>query len=134
MIRTTRLTLAVAAVALAVSSNGASAAVPAPALVVSPPQGAVAGFATPIVIALKGQAMSFVNADVTGHTVTSKETKPVRVRYGKKVYTIQKPLFDSDGVNAGAVGAVKGVENLKPGTYHFYCSLHTGMTGELQVK
>jgi plastocyanin len=134
MIRTSRLVLAGSAVALAFCGTSADAALPAPAVAVSLPQGAITGFATPVVITTAGTAMSFVNADVTGHTVTSKETKPVKVKYGKKYYTIRVPLFDSEGVNPGAVGDVKGVTALKPGTYHFYCALHTSMTGELQVK
>jgi plastocyanin len=133
MIRTPRLALAVCAVAVILCGSQADAALPAPALAVSLPQAATTGFATPIVLTTAGTAMSFLNADVTGHTVTSKETRPVRVKYGRRYYTIRVPLFNSEGVSPGAVRDVKGVTKLKPGTYHFYCAMHTSMTGELRV-
>jgi plastocyanin len=134
MIRTSRLALAASAAVLVLCGSRADAALPAPVLAVAPPQAASAGFATPVVLSTAGTAMSFVNTDLTGHTVTSKETRPVRVRYGTKYYTIRVPLFDSGGVGSGAKADVRGVAKLKPGTYHFYCALHTSMTGQLQVK
>ena len=130
----TRPVLAVAAgVALAVSTT-AGAAVPAPAVAIAGPQAATAGFVSKVAIATKGQMLTFVNADLSGHTLTSKATKKKLVRYGKKTYVTYVPLFDSDSVNAGATGDVKGVSALAPGTYEFYCALHTGMTGKLIVK
>jgi len=128
------LLLASAAGLLVGTVQSSAGPLPTPAVAVAPAQAAITGFATPIVVATQGQALSFVNGDVTGHTLTSKETKAVRIKYGRKYYTIRKPLFDSDSVNAGSVGDVKGVSSLKPGTYHFYCSLHTSMTGTLQVQ
>lgn len=134
MIRTSRLALVGSAAVLALCGSRADAALPAPVLAVAPPQAASAGFATPVVITTAGTAMTFVNADLTGHTLTSKETRAVRVRYGTRYYTVRVPLFDSGGVGSGAKGDVKGVAKLRPGTYHFYCALHTSMTGQLQVK
>lgn len=130
----TRPVLAVAAIAALGFSTMANAAVPAPAVAVAGPQGATAGFVSKVAVAAQGQALTFVNADVSGHTLTSKATKKKLVRYGKKVYVTYVPLFDSDGVNAGGTADVKGVKTLKPGTYDFYCAMHTGMTGKLIVK
>ncbi|HUR51806.1 MAG TPA: plastocyanin/azurin family copper-binding protein [Mycobacteriales bacterium] len=130
-----RVVLGAAAVGLLTGTVGATAApLPVPALAIAPPQAAVVGFALPTVIALKGQNVSFLNADVVGHTVTSVATKPKRVKYGKKYYTIRVPLFDSGGVSSATLGEVKGVTTLKPGSYAFYCALHTGMKGTLVVE
>lgn len=133
-----RLALCAAAAALLLGSTGATAAptatVPAPAVAVAPPQGAIVGFASPVVVAVRGQAVSFANVDVVGHTVTSLATKAKRMKYGKRWYTIRVPLFDSGSVTAAAVGDVKGVVSLKPGEYVFYCAMHTSMKGTLRVQ
>jgi plastocyanin len=105
-----------------------------PSLAVAPPQGAIVGFALPEAVVLQGQALSFVNADVVAHTLTSVATKPKKIKYGKKYYTIRVPLFDSGGVNSLGTSDVKGVTGLKPGSYAFYCSMHTGMKGTLVVQ
>jgi plastocyanin len=130
----TRPLLAVVACAGLALSTTASAAVPAPAIAIAGPEAATAGFVSRVVVSTKGQAMSFVNADVSGHTLTAKKTKKKIVTYGKKKYVIWVPLFDSDSVNPGAAGDVKGVTSLAPGTYDFYCALHTSMTGQLMVQ
>jgi plastocyanin len=130
-----RLVLGAAATGLLVSTVGATAApVPVPSVAIAPPQAAVVGFAVPDVVALQGQALSFVNADVVAHTLTSVATKPQRIRYGKAYYTIRVPLFDSGSVGALGSGNVKGVVGLKPGSYAFYCTMHTGMKGTLVVQ
>lgn len=134
-----RLVLGAAVAGLVASSVGATfaagaAPVPVPSLAVAPPQGAVIGFASPATVSVQGQALSFLNADVVGHTLTSVATKPKRIKYGRRYYTIRVPLFDSGGVTAAGVGDVKGVTGLKPGSYAFYCALHTGMKGTLVVE
>lgn len=134
LVRSRRLALVLSAGALLVATTGADAAPPVPSVAVAGPQAPVVGFATPSVLALQGQALTFANADTTGHDITSKQTRAKKVKYGKKTYTVQEPLFRSENIPAGATGAVAGVENLKPGTYAFYCSLHTGMTGTLTVQ
>ena len=131
---TLRGLLAVAGSAALALTTTASAAPPAPAVAIAGPEAATAGFVSRVVLSVQGQALTFVNADVSGHTLTSKQTKPQRVKFGSKYYVIRVPLFDSSGVNAGATREVKGVTTLKPGTYDFYCSMHTGMTGQLLVK
>jgi plastocyanin len=130
-----RLLLGAAAAGLLVSNVGASASpLPTPALAVSGPQGAVVGFATPTVVAVQGQALQFLNVDTVGHNITSVATKPKKVKYGKKTFTMRVPLFDSGSVAGAALGEVKGVSGLKPGEYAFYCNVHTGMKGTLVVE
>jgi plastocyanin len=124
--------LAAAGAAL-VAAPVSSAGPPAPAVAVSPPQGSTAGFATLQVIAVQGQALALVNADSVVHTLQSKATRTVKVRYGRKTYTVQVPLFDSGPVAGASAGDVKGVPNLKPGTYEFLCGLHTNMKGTLVI-
>ena len=131
---TLRALLAGTACATVAVTTAASAAPPVPAVAVAGPEAATAGFTSRLVVALQGQPLTFVNGDVSGHTLTSKQTKPQRVRFGSKYYVIRVPLFDSSGVNPGASRDVKGVTALKPGKYDFYCSLHTGMTGQLVVE
>lgn len=130
-----RIVLGAAAAGLLVSSLAATASpLPAPALAVAPPQGAVVGFAGPYAVAVQGQALSLLNVDTVAHTITSVASKPKRIKYGKKYFTIRVPLFDSGSIAGAAVGDVKGVAGLKPGSYAFYCSMHTGMKGTLVVK
>lgn len=120
--------------AVALTQTASAAPPPAPAIAVAGPEAAAVGFVSRYVVSLQGQALSFANGDVSGHTLTSKATRKKIVKYGKKRYVIYVPLFDSDSVNAGVVGDVKGVTSLKPGKYDFYCALHTGMTGQLIVQ
>ena len=130
-----RVLLGAAAAGLLVSTVGATAApLPTPALAVAGPEAAVVGFLSPEVIAVQGQAVQFLNADTVGHTITSVASRPVRIKYGKKYYTMRVPLFDSGSVGSFALGVVKGANTLKPGSYPFYCSVHTGMKGTLVVE
>lgn len=133
--RPARRALVVAsALLVALETTAGAAPPPAPAVVLAGPGGAAAGFASPVVLAFQGQAVNFVNLDTVAHTVTSKATRPQRIKYGKKWFTIQVPLFDSGSVGSAGTAAIKGVTSIKPGTYVFYCSVHTGMTGQLIVQ
>jgi plastocyanin len=132
--RVVRLGLLAAAGAALVAAPASSAGIPAPAFVISPPQGSTAGFATIQVVAVQGQPVQLLNADGVVHTLQSKATRPVKVRYGRKTYTVQVPIFDSGPVAAASAGEVKGVLGLKPGSYEFFCGLHTSMTGTLTIE
>jgi spore coat protein A len=130
-----RILFGAVATGLLVSSLGATAGpLPTPALAVAPPEGAVVGFASPQVLALQGQSLSLLNIDTVAHTLTSVASKPKRVKYGKTYFTIRVPLFDSGSIAGATLGDVKGVAGLKPGSYGFYCSMHTGMKGTLVVQ
>jgi plastocyanin len=132
--RLRRTAVVLAGGALLVAATGAQAAPPVPSVAIAGPQAPTVGFTTQTVLTVTGQALTFANADTTGHDITSKLTKPKKLKFGKKYYTIQVPLFRSESVPAGSTGPVVGVENLKPGTYQFFCSLHTSMTGSLIVQ
>jgi plastocyanin len=98
--------------------------------VVAAPQGAVVGYATPTVVTTAGTSVMLLNADVTGHDVTSRDLKTVVIKKRK----MRKPLFQSDSLAAGASGEIKGTAALPVGEYDFYCSAHAGMSGKLIVK
>jgi plastocyanin len=132
--RSRRAALLLTAGAVLVMAGGAQAAPPVPAVALTGPQAPTVGFATPTVLTVSGQALTLVNGDTTGHDITSKLTKPAKLKFGKKYYTIQVPLFRSESVPAGGSAPVVGVDTLKPGSYQFFCSLHTGMTGTLTVQ
>lgn len=128
------LAAAGAAAALAAAPVTEAAPVPVPALVVSGPQGATIGFATPTVLSVQGQSLTLLNADTVGHTVTSKATRAKKVKFGRRYYVVRVPLFDSGNVAPAGTGDVKGVAGLKPGSYQFFCYAHTGMVGTLVVN
>src|SRR3954452_12821121 len=108
-----RLALVAGSAVAVATAPYSSAIVPAPTVAVAPPQGATVGFATPKVVAVQGQAMTFVNGDLTNHTVTSVGTKRVRVkRAGTYVY-VRVPLFDTGPVAGTSTKDVKGVISLK---------------------
>jgi plastocyanin len=132
--RVVRLALLAAAGTALVLAPASNAAPPTPAVAISPPQGSTAGFATVQVVALQGQAVQLFNADSIVHTLQSKATRPVKVRYAGKSYTVQVPLFDSGPVAGASAGDVKGVLHLKPGSYEFLCGLHTNMKGTLVIQ
>jgi plastocyanin len=79
-------------------------------------------YATTDVTIGAGEAVTFQNSDVVAHDVTSKQTKAG----GKR-------LFASEITDGGENGEVKGVPDLQPGQYDFFCSLHSSMKGKLTV-
>jgi plastocyanin len=129
-----RIGVGVAAILAVAAAPAASATAPPALVAVSPPQGSTLGFATPQLVAVQGQGLSFLNADTMNHTLTSLATKVVKLKYAGKVYVTKVPLFDSGVVASAAQVDVKGVSGLKPGTYQFWCSMHTGMKGTLTVQ
>jgi plastocyanin len=85
------------------------------------PYAAVTGFATPRIVVMQGEALSFSNADVSAHRIAAKDLGPTG------------PLFSSTLARIGQSVPVQGVESLAPGTYAFVCDLHTTMTGSITV-
>lgn len=74
----------------------------------------------------RGSDLTFVNLDHSAvanfHTITSfKRDKRTR-----------RPLFQSDEVHGPAQVTVK-TAHLKPGVYHYFCGVHFGMLGTLEV-
>jgi plastocyanin len=68
----------------------------------------------------QGDTLTFRNDDSSGakHDVTADG---------------DKPLFESDTIDAGKSAPVEGVEFLKTGDYPFHCSVHPFMKGTLHV-
>jgi plastocyanin len=127
--------LAAAAVLVVAVPGPAHAAVAAAA-----PGGFLAGFATPVVVAAQGEAITFANADVAPHNFVAdgvylpkKEAKKAR---WCSAYTPKNcPLFWSATVAAGETADVEGVERLEAGKqYPFFCSVHPGMKGTLVIR
>jgi hypothetical protein len=98
-------------------------AAPAPAAVVngrviSPPGGALIGFANRVVFVSKGSKLVHQNLDPLNlHDVDS-----VSGRFSSKL------------VGFNRTAKVTGVSSLPPGNYPFRCSLHSLMTGTLIVR
>lgn len=74
----------------------------------------------------KGQDVRLVNADAAA--LTNAHTM-ISWRKDKK----GRPLFHSGYVRGPATAVVK-TSHLKPGLYPFYCDVHFGMYGLLEVK
>ncbi len=123
--------IATAALALAACSGGGSTAAPASqAPAASTPASAAASacstgdgtgtaaeikdFTFPTGLSVKaGQAIAWTNGDSANHTVT----------------------FDDGSCNTPVnSGATVVVTYTVPGTYAFHCSIHSSMTGSLEVK
>ena len=128
-----RLLALVGAVAIA-AGPVAAAPIPVPAVALATPGGFAVGFATPVVPMLQGGSVTFVNADVATHNLTSRAVLLKRVKVGTRYKTVKVPIFRSADVDTGGTGAVLGVDRLKPGSYAFYCTIHPNMAGQLQVQ
>jgi plastocyanin len=70
----------------------------------------------------QGENLTFQNLDLQSHDVTA----------GDKG-TDGKPLFASPTIGFGQTAKVEGAQNLKPGTYKFFCTVHPFMTATLTV-
>ena len=111
---------------------------PAHAVVAAAPPGAAgSGYATENVVTAAGGAIEFVNLDVDIHNFTAfeeylpkKEAKstPWCGSYKKK----KCPVFWSETIGPGQT-QVQGLDEIEPGTYTFFCSVHPEMKGSLQV-
>lgn len=78
----------------------------------------------PSLAVVEGMALTFANADLLPHTLSSVD----RDADGKR-------LFDTPLLYMGGASEVNGVESLPPGTYVFYCRSHpTSMQGTLIVR
>lgn len=92
--------------------------------VVAGPGATFTGYATPAALVQAGEGASFNNADTMAtHNVVSNAPGPHRGR-----------LFSTPLIPGGQTVPIEGVEALAAGTYGFFCTLHTGMTGELIVQ
>jgi hypothetical protein len=87
--------------------------------------------APPLVLE-RGTQLTYVNLETStfAHTVTSFTKRVIRFPGGRR---ISRPLFDSGAIGIGKSGDVRGISSLKPGTYHFYCTIHPLMQGTLTI-
>jgi plastocyanin len=109
-------------VGLIVAAGGSSEA--SVRLFVAGPSAALTGYLTPVVFVPRGQTATFRNLDsFARHDVLSQKAGTCR---GKAFCT---PLRSFN-----QTATVKGIQKLKPGTYPFFCSLHTFMRGQLVVR
>ena len=75
-------------------------------------------YATPAIVAAKGDTVRFNNLDALEHDIVSDES-------GK---------FASPLIGQGQSALVEGVPQLEPGSYAFHCTLHSWMKGALNVN
>ena len=66
--------------------------------------------------------LTLSNADAVPHDVVSRDTDATG-----------QPRFSSEVISGGQTAPVEGVEDLGPGSYAFYCSIHPQMAGTLAV-
>jgi outer membrane protein assembly factor BamB len=104
--------------------GGGGPGVPAGPSVLSGPGAASTGYATPVVISFSGSKVSYTNVDNVLHDVTATD------KGGDG-----RPLFQSKLIGLGESAPVDGTEKLAAGkSYGFYCSVHPGMKGTIQVQ
>lgn len=85
-------------------------------VVVAGPGASTTGYATPLTVVLSGGSATFINADTAPHDVISRDGS-----------------FRSDVATTGGQAQIRGVEELAPGDYGFFCSIHPNMTGMVTV-
>jgi len=118
--------------------------------VVALPQAKVTGYATPVIVAERGEEITFNNFDLEKHDVVqdvetdgfgSKKRLPwcpkkkKKSAHGHDHDHGECPLFWSKLIGLGESTRILGLKNLKPGeTYSFFCTLHHGMKGTLIVR
>jgi plastocyanin len=73
----------------------------------------------------QGTDIEFINLD-EGSVSNSHEMRSLKKRKGR-------PLFSSEQLTRPGQTALVVTSNLKPGVYPFYCSVHTGMWGRIEI-
>ncbi len=130
-----------AAVAAVSTALVLAASAPAHAAVAAAVPGSfAAGFATPVVVAAQGEAITFANADAAPHNLVADgvylSKKDAKKSPWCSAFTAKTcPLFWSPTIAAGETTEVEGLERLEAGKqYPFFCSVHPGMKGTLVVR
>lgn len=90
--------------------------------IVAGPGGATLGYTSKVAVEPQGTPLTFYNLDQLAHTVTAVE----RDAEGR-------PLFSGNAL-PGSTSTITGVDRLRAGTYHFFCSFHPNMSGQLVVQ
>ncbi|MEO7803803.1 MAG: hypothetical protein ABIS18_05105 [Actinomycetota bacterium] len=112
---------------------GLVAAPTADALVATTQPGSTtSGYTSAVFVHPKGRQLTYANFDIDFHDIRSSEPRPDRnAPHCDPVGPC--PLFKSDTLGLGETGIVFGTEGIPAGSYGFYCTLHTWMTGTLIV-
>ena len=98
------------------------------------PGSTAGGYTSPVFVSPRGTSLTYANFDVDVHDIRSDDRRdsgsaPFCALFPQGAC----PLFYSEAIGLGEVTRVHGTELLDQGTYGFYCSLHTWMTGTLLV-
>lgn len=104
--------------------------------VVATPGAATVGYATPVVVWVKGsEPLRFVNLDPVAHDVVSDETRLPGTASWCPANGPRCPLFTTNGlVTIARAEPILGLEDAEPGVpYRFYCTPHDLMVGTLVV-
>lgn len=78
-------------------------------------------YSSDVITVDQGEALIFRNADLNRHDLVS------------KTQAGGKPLFSTPLLSTGGEALVQGVQQLPGGSYPFFCTVHTYMTGTLVV-
>lgn len=130
--------------ALALLGPGAAVALPVPTVLTAVP---INTYAPEVMVTSTDGGLDFHNLDLNQHDVVADledETGEVRLDHVRPHESAPWcehyeeddpcPLFWTDLISTGETVRVEGLEDAVPGTtYHFYCSIHPYMKGELVV-
>ena len=99
--------------------------------IVAVPGSFAATYATPVVVAVKGGSLVFVNGDLPVHDVVSDQTRAPGTAPWCPAGGPRCPLFYADGISLGGVTEVRGFHDIPTGLYTFRCTPHPWMEGTL---
>ncbi|HEX6117697.1 MAG TPA: PQQ-binding-like beta-propeller repeat protein [Solirubrobacterales bacterium] len=92
--------------------------------IIAGPGAASTSYATPIATTAVGGTLEFVNLDLAKHDVQSTEKAPDGT-----------PLFSTPLIDFGETAPIAGLDRVSAGkAYEFFCSIHPGMRGTLNVR
>lgn len=124
--------LAAPALALSLTTMPAHAA-GSSQLAIAGPAAEDLNFLTQHITIKQGGSITFLNLDADMHSFTSTEQRTRLVKIGKRTVKVQSPYFDTGLINGPKSVKVANISTLKPGIYHFICTLHERMSGVLTV-
>lgn len=124
--------VAIAALVLFAPQGGAVALPVAPTILVAP-GGWLTQYATPAAVTTASIGLQLRNEDIMRHDAVSSDYGPDGAVWCSDIPAGRCPLFWTPLINRGATVVVQGVETLAPGTYEYFCTIHTAMRGMLVV-